>query len=139
MVRVFFLYSANAILRETLQWREVFGVEAFLEDPDPQMVRQCREYRDVFHLDIFGRDDTGHVIMCQAVGTIEPSRLLQSLSMTAIKKHFIRDIEYLCRRKDATSRELGKPRYKHISVVDLTGFGRKHTSGDFRKPMMEVK
>ena len=34
--------------------------------------------------------------------------------------------------------QLGKPRYKHISVIDLTGFGRKHTGGDFRKPMMEV-
>ena len=54
-----------AILRETLAWRDEFGVDGFLEAPDAQMLKQCQEYRDVFHLDIFGRDDTGHVIMCQ--------------------------------------------------------------------------
>jgi hypothetical protein len=32
----------------------------------------------------------------QEVGRIEPQRLLSELSMTAIKRHFIRDIEYLC-------------------------------------------
>jgi hypothetical protein len=32
----------------------------------------------------------------QEVGRIEPQRLLAELDMTAIKRLFIRDIEYLC-------------------------------------------
>ena len=32
----------------------------------------------------------------QEIGRIEPQRLLEELSMAAIKRHFIRDIEYLC-------------------------------------------
>ena len=56
-------------------------VDTFLE-PDAEergaFLRREREYRDVFHLDIFGRDDTGHVIMCQVgdLAALEPPLVL---------------------------------------------------------------
>jgi hypothetical protein len=40
--------------------------------------------------------------------------------------------------KDRAGAEVGSPRYKHVSVIDLTGFGRKHMGSDFRGPMKEV-
>jgi hypothetical protein len=126
-----------AILRETLQWRQRTGVESMIDEPDEMLLRQSMTYRNLFHLDIYGRDSTGHVIMCQVsappvhlpapaaalgvatcpspplvpqqkrsrcprwvraqeIGRIEPRQLLDGLSMTAIKRNFIRDIEYLC-------------------------------------------
>jgi hypothetical protein len=54
-----------AILRETLQWRQRTGVESMIDEPDEMLLRQSMTYRNLFHLDIYGRDSTGHVIMCQ--------------------------------------------------------------------------
>ena len=34
--------------------------------------------------------------------------------------------------------QLGSPRYKHVSVIDLSGFSRKHMGSNFRGPMKEV-
>lgn len=53
------------ILRETLEWRERTGVDKLLDAPDELLVRQSLDYRNLFHMDIYGRDDTGHAVLCQ--------------------------------------------------------------------------
>ena len=45
-----------------------------IDEPDEMLLRQSMTYRNLFHLDIYGRDSTGHVIMCQ-VSAPPPVRL----------------------------------------------------------------
>ena len=39
-------------------------MDNLIDAPDQLLVQQSLDYRELFHLDIYGRDDTGHVIMC---------------------------------------------------------------------------
>ena len=58
-----------AILRETLEWRERIGANNLIDAPDQLLVQQSLDYRNLFHLDIYGRDATGHVVICHVCAT----------------------------------------------------------------------
>lgn len=60
------------------------------------------------------------------------------MTMDQVKRHFIRDMEYIVRRKMRLSIDAGCSRYKHVSILDFSGFGTKHMGAQFRKPMKEV-
>ena len=39
-------------------------MDNLIDAPDELLVQQSLVYHDLFHLDIYGRDNTGHVILC---------------------------------------------------------------------------
>ena len=132
------------VLERALTWRADNGVDKLLDVPgDPnepnhqEFVRQAKAYQKTFHLDIFGHDDNEHVLMCQRIGAIDPDKLMDT-GIGIVKRHFIRDMEYIVRRKLQLSNVAQRPRYKHISILDFSGFGTRHCSARFRGPMKEV-
>jgi hypothetical protein len=70
------------VLERCLEWREELGVDRLLEPGDPEdpafreELRQARLFRQVFHLDVWGKDDSDHCILCHRIGSIEPKELL---------------------------------------------------------------
>ena len=117
------------VLERCLNWREEHEIDSLLDAPadsasaaHAEYLRQSKVFRRLWHLDTWGRDDTNHLIMCHRIGQIEPKELLQDLTMEQIKMQFIRDMEYMVRRKEHTSIEAQASRYKHVSILDFSGF-----------------
>ena len=56
--------------------------------------------------------------------------LLKNFNLDYVGKMHIRTMEKLTAFKDLVSKKNGRLIYKHIAILDLNGFGRKHMSSD---------
>eukprot|EP01043_Picozoa_sp_COSAG02_P070870 COSAG02_NODE_12723_length_1502_cov_1.698006_1_plen_323_part_01 len=126
------------VLHRCLEWRRSVGADSVLDAPTPSVLADHGEWRQAWHMDIYGTDAAGHPIMGHRLGMLDPVAFLQRFPVDAIKVNYMRDMEFLQWHKEQIS--LCGPRtiYKQISILDMTNLGFAHTSSNFRGPISEV-
>eukprot|EP01043_Picozoa_sp_COSAG02_P068349 COSAG02_NODE_11316_length_1749_cov_1.334545_1_plen_356_part_01 len=132
------LAQTYEVLRRCLEWRRSVGADSVLDAPTPSVLADHEEWRQAWHMDIYGTDAVGHPVMGHRLGMLDPTTFLQRFPVDAIKVNYMRDMEFLQWHKEQISINGPRPIYKAISILDMTDLGFAHTSSSFRGPISEV-
>ena len=116
-------------------WRREIRADALLAAPPPEIAQRHGEWRRQWHMDIFGEDSSGHPIMAHRMGQVDPAALISAFSFDLVKRQYVRDIDFLGRRKRELSATRGSAVYKHVIVLDMDGFGWGHFGAEFREAL----
>ena len=66
-----------------IDWRREIGADALLRAPPTHIIQRHTEWRQHWHMDVYGEDAAGHPIMGHRLGQISPSGLLSSFDLGA--------------------------------------------------------
>jgi hypothetical protein len=66
-----------------IDWRREIGADALLRAPPTHIIQRHTEWRQHWHMDVYGEDSAGHPIMGHRLGQISPSGLLSSFDLGA--------------------------------------------------------
>jgi len=93
-------------------------------------------------MDVFGNDALGHPLLVHRIGELEPAELLTecggAFEVAAMQRQYVRDFELIGAHKREIGAERGAMIYKHVAIIDLSGFGTKHMGSAFRGPVKET-
>ena len=132
------LEKTYEVLCRCLEWRRSVGADSVLHKPSRRVLDDHAEWRQAWHMDIYGADAAGHPIMGHRLGLIDPVAFLQRFPVDAIKVNYMRDMEFLQWHKEQISLSGPRTIYKQISILDMTNLGFAHTGSNFRGPISEV-
>ena len=92
---------------KVLDWRAGIGADTVLSDPPAPTVTQHAEWRQRWHLDVYGEDRAGRPILGHQLGRIDPSTFLDCFNLEMILLQYCRDLEFVSWRKRRLTEELG--------------------------------
>nr|CCA22618.1 conserved hypothetical protein [Albugo laibachii Nc14] len=124
--------------KQILEWRAKFGMDTILERTLP--------HNDLFQTCwpsyLYGEDVDGHVITVDILQDIKVEVFQEKLThldqLLALRAQFMERLQW---EKNAISMRRGLRVTKHISLVDINGFGLKYISPSFlgyMKPIFEI-
>ncbi|GAB5364174.1 hypothetical protein AAMO2058_000946300 [Amorphochlora amoebiformis] len=109
-----------------LKWREENKIdEVILKKPEG-----WEEYNKHYKAFIYGRDKLLRPVCYEQLGLLEPNDLIK-FGVDKLEAGHIRFMEELTKLKWQMTREKNSLLYKHVHVIDLTGFGWKHMGSKF--------
>eukprot|EP01083_Nonionella_stella_P073630 199296_1 len=123
------------MLEKTLKFRGEHNVDNLIATK----ATEADEFQDTTWPFIFhGRDKHGHPVYYERTGKIDPERLLGKYTWDEICAYHLVMLEQLEGLKANISKETGHLTYKHIVVLDMSGFGYRHCSKKFYDKLKEI-
>ncbi len=118
---------------DMLKWRLESNIDDVILNPP----KNWEQYNKIYKAFIYGRDRIGRPVCYEQLGKLEPQELLDFGIPACVAGH-IRFMEELTKVKWQITRDTGKLIYKHVHVIDLEGFGWKHTGSQFRSTIKKI-
>jgi CRAL/TRIO domain len=84
---------------------------------------------------VHGIGKSGHLIYIDRVGSVTPSGLFENFTMDHVKEFHIKTMEKVNKIKAKLGQVTGRKFYKHIVILDLSGFGMRHMGSQFTDPL----
>ena len=110
-------------LERTITWRIANRIGELALDTTPALLARAARFRELWPSEIYGTGPQGNPILVLRIGRVEPVALAREFPLEDFKNFFARDIEILGAYKDELASRSGRQLYKHLTVVDLAGFG----------------
>jgi hypothetical protein len=143
-----------AAYHRILSWRAEQGADTVLSDPPAEVVAEHAAWREIWFMDIYGMNSSGHPIIGHQVGSIPTVEFAARYSLETICQQYMRDMEFVDWYKrqlsaaaaaQARTKGVASPEdvdstriYKAVVLVDMDGMGRGHISGDFKLKAKET-
>ncbi len=128
------LTTALQIVEDLLKWREEMVIDDLAAEEFPKRADFVKTWPHGFH----GVSRDGHVVYIDRPGKMDPSYFAENFTMDEYMRMHIQVMEWMSEAKRRLSTKLEVPRYKHVVIFDLSGFGMSHFGSRVREPIKKL-
>lgn len=121
-------------MTKALEWRRSYGAAKYRTTAldNEQM------FREIWPVGVHGVSKDGRPVYYERLGQIDPPTLEANFDTEAVMKHHVKVMEKVLYLKEKLIQMDRRMIYKHVVVIDLTGFGWKHMGKKFYGPVKEM-
>ena len=100
--------------------------------PPAALIKKTRLWRELWRCDMYGTDVLGHPVLYHRVD-LDLNKLFANFSMDEVKMHYARDMDLADMIMTDLSKQLGKPIWKTVTIIDMGHVGMQQLNTQMLK------